>query len=470
MRTSPSRGLRTGVISGCLLLLGSGAVASVGSDKAEPGTSELEFSISVDLGFCNWLLSAAREDCEEDRDCDQADAPCPQPCLQEQSTPTLGQAAACLAEVRNALELASPRSQGYAHSRPDPPSAFCDPGVRACLGARCDDPRTKFSDVDVHECQRKVFRDRRNYLTSTLAGEAREREKTIAGLKADLEGETDPSGANEASISAKRAKMDEAQVARNFIGRTIALPDCDSLFVDHRCYDAWFANFSAGGEYNSVNEILGEKLLPRTGVLIYRNYSSYERWRRLHFFGEFRLAGAGESSSINDVPGLGDEESAIVAAAEAGDDPAEPEPEPEPEIEKALDARGAIFWPLVKIGAKVRQERKLQELIGPIVELGVRKVDKADEVDKRYYTGLRMSFNPEWYLDVLYGKTESVRGRRIEVRGQMPVIPVKTGNHVYIGAVANFSASNEDAGETPQKDTVQVYLTWNVDFKSIFGK
>ena len=81
-----------------------------------------------------------------------------------------------------------------------------------------------------------------------------------------------------------------------------------------------------------------------------------------------------------------------------------------------------------------------------------------------------MSFNPEWYLDILYGKTESVQGRRIEVRGQMPVIPVKTGNHVYIGAVANFRASNEGDGETPQKDTVQVYLTWNVDFKSIFGK
>lgn len=437
-----SRFLAAGVTCGALVLaFASAAAADEGVEPAVVALDEIEFTVTAELSFCG-----------------------------EGSSPTLKRAAECLDEIRGELELASPESQGYAHFKSISEEARKDEAVRACVADRAGGAGSQESDAKIRDCVRRVLEDRRTYLTSAFAAEARDAEKEIARLKAEIESEEDPQGQNLLAIQEKRARVDTLQLARNFIGRTIALADCDSLFVDHRCYDAWFANFSAGGEYNSVNEILGEKLLPRTGVLIYRNYSSYERWRRLHFFGEFRLAGAGESSSINDVPGLGDEESAIVAAAEAGDDPAEPEPEPEPEIEKALDARGAIFWPLVKIGAKVRQERKLQELIGPIVELGVRKVDKADEVDKRYYTGLRMSFNPEWYLDVLYGKTESVRGRRIEVRGQMPVIPVKTGNHVYIGAVANFSASNEDAGETPQKDTVQVYLTWNVDFKSIFGK
>ena len=439
-----SRFLAAVVTCGALFLLFASMAAA--DDVVEPvlvALDEAEFTVTAELSFCG-----------------------------EGSSPTLKTAAACLDRIRGELELASPESQGYAHFKSISAEAGKDEAVRACVADRAGGAGSQESEAKIRDCVRRVFEDRRTYLTSAFAAEAREAEKEIARLKAEIESEEDPQGQNLLAIQEKRAKVDALQVIRNFIGRTIALPPCDSLFVDHRCYDSWFANFSAGGEYNSVSEILGEKLFPRTGVLIYRNYSSYKRWRRLHFFGEFRLAGAGESTAITDVPGLGEEESALVAAAEAGGDPAEPEPEPEPEpeIERALDARGAIFWPLVKIGAKVRQERKLQELIGPIVELGVRKVDKANEVDKRYYAGLRMSFNPEWYLDVLYGKTESVRGRRIEVRGQMPVIPVKTGNHVYIGAVANFRASNEDAGETPQKDTVQVYLTWNVDFKSIFGK
>lgn len=424
------------------LFLGSPARARAEAEAASPEGGASKFTVTADLSFC-----------------------------EEPSALTLQDAAVCLEKIRGNLNLASPDSQGYAHFRPVPNGLLKDKAVLACLGVQEGDARARPSDEKVRRCARRVLEDQRNYITSALAAEARAAEQRISALKKDVESEEDPQGKNLAAIQEKRAEIDALQVARNFIGRTISLPDCSSLFVDHRCYESWFANFSAGGEYNSVNEILGEKLLPRTGVLIYRNYSSYERWRRLHFFGEFRLAGAGESASIGDVPGLGDGETSIAAAAEdGGEEPAEPEPAPEPEIEKALDARGAVFFPLIKIGAKVRQERKLQELIGPIVEVGIRKVDKTDEVDKRYYTGFRMSFNPEWYLDVLYGKTESLQGRRFEVRGQMPVIPVKTGNHVYIGAVANFGATNEDAGDTPQKDTVQVYLTWNVDFKSIFGK
>ena len=427
----------------------------VSLDASDPKGEK--FSSPVDLCFCPTMSQKCGES-------------------ERRNDIELSRAGECLDWVRGKLPLQSEKTQGYAHAALDSGAGESDSGVLACLRNEGGGPEDAQSDRARRHCRRKVFEDRRSYLTSVMAAEARARDKRIAILTAEIdELQKNPSSENEAPLEAKRKAIDAAQVGRNFIAARLSLPDCRALFVDHRCYDAWFANFSVGGEYNSVNEILGEKLFPRVGLLIYRNYSSYERWRRVHFFGEFRLAGAGESSSTGAIPGIADgsgqgEGSAAAVAATADGEGGGGEGETPPEIEKALDARAAVFWPLVKIGDKVGHERPLQEFIGPLVELGVRKVDKGAEMDKRYYGGLRMSFNPEWYLDMLWGKTESVPGNRVEVRGQMPVIPIANGNHVYIGAVANFRDSNRAKSDKPIVDSVQVYLTWNVDFKSIIGK
>lgn len=92
-------------------------------------------------------------------------------------------------------------------------------------------------------------------------------------------------------------------------------------------------------------------------------------------------------------------------------------------------------------------------------------------MDKRYYGGMRMSFIPSGISTCCGERPGRSPGNRIEVRGQMPVIPIANGNHVYIGAVhANFRDSNESKSDKPVVDSVQVYLTWNVDFKSLLGK
>lgn len=440
-----------------LLFVAAGSAANGVISLDAPDPKSEKFSAQVDLCFCP-KMNQKCGDSERKNDIE------------------LSEAGECLDWVRGKLQLHSQSSQGYAHAGDDSEPSESDSGILACLkneGGRSEGAQ---SDRAVRDCRRRVFEDRRSYLTSVMAEEARARDKRISTLTTEIdELQKNPSSENEAPLEAKRLAIDAAQVGRNFIAARLSLPDCKALFVDHRCYDAWFANFSVGGEYNSVNEILGEKLFPRVGLLIYRNYSSYERWRRVHFFGEFRLAGAGESSSTGAIPGIGDGPaqgagSAAIAAATADGTGEDAQGETPPEIEKALDARAAVFLPLVKIGDKVRHERRLQEFIGPLVELGIRKVDKGAAMDKRYYGGVRMSFNPEWYLDMLWGKTESVPGNRVEVRGQMPVIPIANGNHVYIGAIANFRDSNEAKGDKPIVDALQVYLAWNVDFKSILGK
>ncbi len=386
-------------------------------------------------------------------------------------------AIACLGWLRDRIDLRRPSRQGYAlvQALILDPEEVEDPSIELCRQERY---QSEIEGKRDRLCRRRVYEDRRTYLLSVLAAEARIRDEATRELArqiAELEKKPDGSG-HPAALEAKRGALDATRRIRNRIGEAIALPHCSSLVRDHRCYDNWFAEFSVGGEYNTVEDILGDELLPRTGLLIYRNYSSYERWRRPHLFGEVLLTGSGESTRVADIPGLGegggesdqgddqgggDEE----GSGESGDPQIDAE---EAEIKPTLDARAGVFWPLWRIGSKVRHERTLQEQIGVIGEVGLRKVDDVGSVDKRYYGGLRLSFSPQWYFDVLYGKTENSPGRRFEIRGQMPVIERPNGNHVHLGALANIRASNSET-ERSVGDTVQVYLTWNVDFSSLFG-
>jgi hypothetical protein len=366
-------------------------------------------------------------------------------------------AIACLRVVRKQVRKRNPRLQGYVNAN--------QPADKETL---------------------KENYDRRDYLESWLAAEARRLDKRLILLETHLKAaekeqaarsedaeEKEPAGRSDraerdepprdvvSDLAAIRNVSDAVRTQRNRIAQALNLPSCDALFVDQRCYDSWFANFALGGEYTAVADILGDKLFPRTSAMIYRNFESYERFRRPHFFGVFRLAGSGEVLKRDDV-------AAANAATSVAADPATPEEEA-PKAEQALDAAAALFWPLARVGGKAGQEKAIRELIGPVTEFGVRKVNNVDEMAKRYYGGIRLGFSPEWYFDILYGKTEGVAGRRLEARGQMPVF-VKNGSRVYLGAVANFRTGKIDSDdEANGADTVQVYLTWNVDFTKIFG-
>jgi hypothetical protein len=84
----------------------------------------------------------------------------------------------------------------------------------------------------------------------------------------------------------------------------------------------------------------------------------------------------------------------------------------------------------------------------------------------RTYAGFRSAANPELYWDVLYGKTEGLRSRRIEARGQLPVRQLQNGDRIYLGAIGNFAVDKKHPGES---DVIRLYLSWNADITSIFG-
>lgn len=88
-------------------------------------------------------------------------------------------------------------------------------------------------------------------------------------------------------------------------------------------------------------------------------------------------------------------------------------------------------------------------------------------MDHRIYGGLRFQINPELFTDFLVGETQSLDTLRLEVRGQIPVHRFENGSRLFLGAVGNFGLNNAEERQR-DKDLVKIYLSWNIDFKTIY--
>lgn len=128
-------------------------------------------------------------------------------------------------------------------------------------------------------------------------------------------------------------------------------------------------------------------------------------------------------------------------------------------VESAIEMDLNIFVPLY---TKPQSVGVLA--VGPIVMGGLRKPDNIDEFTRKYMAGVRLAHSPESYFDILYGRTERVDGKRLELRGQLPVAKLLNGN-LFVGGVVNVSASEE----VNNNDTLRVYVTWQVNIADIFG-
>ncbi len=101
--------------------------------------------------------------------------------------------------------------------------------------------------------------------------------------------------------------------------------------------------------------------------------------------------------------------------------------------------------------------------LGPIVATSLSRVDGSNSVIRKNYIGYRFASSPEAYLDILYGKTERVRGRRAEFRFQLPIGVLGTGR-IFVGANVNIGVSDY-AGTA---DSTRIYGTWQVNFDEFF--
>lgn len=129
-------------------------------------------------------------------------------------------------------------------------------------------------------------------------------------------------------------------------------------------------------------------------------------------------------------------------------------------IETALDMDMALFTPVYR-----DRDSYGVHAFGPVVTAGYRKSHDVGTGARRYYAGIRSSHNPESYVDLLYGKTEGVRGQRVEVRGMIPISDF-AGGSFNVGGAVNLAVSSE-AEQTP--DSVRVQIIWRARLNEFFG-
>jgi hypothetical protein len=89
--------------------------------------------------------------------------------------------------------------------------------------------------------------------------------------------------------------------------------------------------------------------------------------------------------------------------------------------------------------------------LGLIGLWGFECADGQSHVSQNTYGGVRAAFNPEVYLDAMWGATTGVQGARMLLRGQFPL--------VKLGIIKTFvgGESNIACGNSTNPDSVKFY-------------
>jgi hypothetical protein len=219
------------------------------------------------------------------------------------------------------------------------------------------------------------------------------------------------------------------------------IPPYARLYVDNNDYDRYSFKVSIGYEYTSIRDVLAVGAA-RIGLLIHHHYG------RMPYSDEygFDLYGAQLSGNLL-LSGSTEQKS-------NGDSDEETDSE-------TLGMDVALFAPLLR--NRVRADVAL--LTGPLFVVGASQTDLSTRIRTKTYAGVRSGINPEHYIDVLVGRSPGLSSTRVEIRGQMPVARMQSGNAFFIGTVINMGAINDEPDE---EDRITIYVSWNIDFLDLF--
>tara|TARA_B100002003_G_scaffold137832_1_gene127445 strand:- start:46 stop:1395 length:1350 start_codon:yes stop_codon:yes gene_type:complete len=228
----------------------------------------------------------------------------------------------------------------------------------------------------------------------------------------------------------------------------------DNNFRKTFCWD-----FLAGYEGISVKG-LNEKGTLRSEALFYQLYEEdpndiVTKWN-WHAFGNVLFTSSGEQSG-----------SPVADSTAADDTLSEPDPSETP---VAADAEPPLNDPEPAIEANINvaymkrmfedRNSKYELYHGPIVTAGVRKPLEDGRFAKRYYGGWRFAQSQMSYFDLLYGKTEGIKGSRVEFRGQFYV------SKILLGLAINYAVED---GPEEGADYIKLYVMKPIDLKSMLS-
>lgn len=266
------------------------------------------------------------------------------------------------------------------------------------------------------------------------------------------------------------------------------------LFVNAEKYDDYFFRLNTGYEFVAVDRFF-DKGEPRISLLV--NSRLGGRWVTDALDGFSGLYG-GRLSFTSQL-----ESSAEVTPTLPQDMPAQPQSKLAQTTDTPTDSTEAANAKVTKTfsfelqgtwvfyrtrvfsgsepeDASTTSSANLRHYLGLIGVAGGLKTDDQPKIATRTYAGLRWAINPELYTDVLYGHTSGLASNRFEIRGQLPVYTLASGDKVYLGGIGNFGINKRrrtlsvdaDGNSIAPKesDAVRIYLTWNADLKKLLGQ
>lgn len=190
----------------------------------------------------------------------------------------------------------------------------------------------------------------------------------------------------------------------------------------------------------------------------------------LHVFGNINLTTVGEHTFVENKSDstTTDETTDTAPTTDTNDTNATTDEETKADVDQALVGEIGVFMPVyMSIDGEIKNKNYQEFMFGPIVTTGFNFTDKTqDSFNTRYYIGFRMAHNEESYLDVVYGKSEGIRGKRLEVRGQLPVSTL-AGGRLFVGGRANVAI---DKYKKETEDAWQIYLQWQTSFDALWDQ
>lgn len=310
-----------------------------------------------------------------------------------------------------------------------------------------------YKELEKRKNENSEYADKFNEIDQKIKKEKKELNEAITSQKQLI---LSPLTEEEKKSEYKKA-LDTLRAQLSII--TDAIPDTDKLkplILSFNDYDPYFFKFNLGYEYLTIDDAFQEGF-PRIGFMVYHRskgnvgYHQSEDEKKcfiknmkFHFFGGARITSSAEQDTTK--------EKESSSANGSGDQKGR----------NTLECDINLFVPIWEFPLG-----KYDSHLGPIFSVGGMKTDGIDHIDGRYYAGLRKSINPELYMDIMYGRTESLKSQRLEVRAQLPVYRFTNGSRVFLGTATNIGLDSKKH-DHDEGDVLRAYVSWNVDFSKIW--